>query len=265
MFSCKSASAALLLSAVAYPAFAADLITKAPPLAPAPAWTTTFDTEVRYSSWERTEGNVPGRPNQKGTQVYVPISLSTVGLVAKDWRVELFARGGYVSTDRSAQAFSPLFTTVPFATGTSRTTTDTIMTGTVTYLGIDGVQPYYSLNLNLPTGQTVLRNFSGIARTDPDLVDVGTFGEGFNNAHTLGLNIPITTNTVFTINGGYTSKGSYNRETPDPATLLGTLTALEHYSPGDFEIGRCEPGHDLWQILTEFRRLGDLLRSRCRE
>ena len=265
MFSCKSASAALLLSAVAYPAFAADLITKAPPLAPAPPWTTTFDTEVRYSSWERTEGNVPGRPNQKGTQVYVPISLSTVGLVAKDWRVELFARGGYVSTDRSAQAFSPLFTTVPFATGTSRTTTDTIMTGTVTYLGIDGVQPYYSLNLNLPTGQTVLRNFSGIARTDPDLVDVGTFGEGFNNAHTLGLNIPITTNTVFTINGGYTSKGSYNRADSRSRHAARHADRARALQPRRFEIGRCEPGHDLWQILTEFRRLGDLLRSRCRE
>ena len=183
---------------------------------------TTFDSEVRYFSWERTQGNVPGRPNQKGDQVYVPISASTVGLINKDWRLELFARGGYVSSSRSAQAFSPvIFPAVPFATGTSSTATDTLVSGTVTYLGIDGIQPYYSLNLNLPTGQTVLRGFSGISRSDPDLVDIATFGEGFNNAHTLGVNIPITTNTVFTINGGYTSKGAYNRDIGDPGTLLG--------------------------------------------
>src|SRR5690606_7366307 len=113
------------------------------------------------------------------------------------------------------------------------TATDTLFTGTVTYLGLDGFQPFYTMSLNVPTGEAVLLGTKGIARTDPDLVDIPSFGEGFNHGHTIGTNIPITTNLVATFSTGYTNKGAYNREVADPATLNGAFLPLDRVSPGD--------------------------------
>ncbi|MCQ3941880.1 MAG: hypothetical protein DPW22_01505 [Alphaproteobacteria bacterium] len=152
------------------------------------AWTTVLDFETRYFSWERTKGNWPGQPRQNGTQSYTPFSLQTTGTPADNWKFEFLARGGYVGTTRSALPFAPPFG-VPYSTGTVATATDTLLTGTVTYLGFSGWQPFYTLSLNLPTGETVLLGKKGIARTDPDLVDIPAFGEGFNHEHTVGANV----------------------------------------------------------------------------
>lgn len=197
-----------------------------------PSWTTVFDIETRYFSWERTKGNLPGQPQQKGTQSYTPFSLQTVGLPTDTWKIELFARGGYVDTSRSALPFAPMFG-VPFSTGNVATATDTLLTGTATYLGLDGFQPFYALNLNLPTGETVLLGKKGIARTDPDLVDIPSFGEGFNQGYTIGANIPITTDIMATFSAGYTNKGTYDREVGDPLTLNGALLPLDRVGPGN--------------------------------
>lgn len=197
-----------------------------------PRWTTVFDIETRYFSWKRTSGNSPGQPGQKGTQSYTPFSLQVVGLPVDTWKIELFARGGYVDTSRSALPFAASFG-VPFSTGNVATATDTLVTGTVTYLGFDGFQPFYSLNLNLPTGETVLLGKKGIARTDPDLVDIPSFGEGFNHGHTAGANIPLTTDIMATFSAGYTSKGAFEREVGDTSTLNGALLPLDRLQPGD--------------------------------
>lgn len=195
-------------------------------------WNSTFDIETRYFSWKRTSGNLPGQPRQEGTQSYTPVSFQIFGLPTDTWKIELFARGGYVDTSRSALPFAPSFG-VPFSTGKVALATDTLFTGTVTYLGLDGFQPFYTLNLNLPTGETVLLGKKGIARTDPDLVDIPAFGEGFNHGHTIGANIPITTNIVATFSAGYTNVGGYDREVGDPKTLNGELLPFDRVRPGD--------------------------------
>lgn len=197
-----------------------------------PRWVTTLDFETRYFSWERTKGDLPGQPQQKGTQSYTPFSLQTVGLPTDTWKIELLARGGYVDTSRSALPFAPQFG-VPFSTGNVATATDTLLTGTVTYLGLDGFQPFYTLSLNLPTGETVLLGKKGIARTDPDLVDIPSFGEGYNHGHTVGANIPVTADLIATFSAGYTNKGSYSREVYDPSTLMGAVLPFDRASPGD--------------------------------
>ncbi|MBV6488290.1 MAG: hypothetical protein KJZ73_06145 [Pseudorhodoplanes sp.] len=196
------------------------------------AWTTVLDFETRYFSWERTKGNWPGQPRQNGTQSYTPFSLQTTGTPADNWKFEFLARGGYVGTTRSALPFAPPFG-VPYSTGTVATATDTLLTGTVTYLGFSGWQPFYTLSLNLPTGETVLLGKKGIARTDPDLVDIPAFGEGFNHEHTVGANVPITSDIVASFSVGYTEKGAYNREVGDISTLNGAVLPFDRVEHGN--------------------------------
>ncbi len=50
-----------------------------------------------------------------------------------------------------------------------QTFTDTVASGTLTYLGWQGVQPFASLNANLPTGRATLFGPAANARMDPDL------------------------------------------------------------------------------------------------
>jgi hypothetical protein len=107
------------------------------------------------------------------------------------------------------------------------TPTDTIVSGTVTYTGIAGFQPYVSLNANLPTGQTVLKGATANARMDPDIVDIATFGEGWNIGPTIGANFPITDSTTLSFGAGHTVRGPYDKEGfTDP-------NALVRIDPGD--------------------------------
>jgi hypothetical protein len=98
------------------------------------------------------------------------------------------------------------------------TTTDTVVSGTATYLGISGIQPFISMNLNLPSGTSVLNGSSANARMDPDIVDIATFGEGLNMGPTVGVNIPISEQLIVTLSSGYTWRGAYRTEALiDPA------------------------------------------------
>jgi hypothetical protein len=103
---------------------------------------------------------------------------------------------------------------------------DTILSGKVLYHGLPYVTPFFSLTMNLPTGETRLTGTQRFARMDPDIVDVPTFGEGFNIGPTVGVIIPVPSiHTKVTAAIGYTSRGSYTRDDP---------TVVERQvSPGD--------------------------------
>ena len=138
------------------------------------AWTATGSLDFKYFTYEGTRGTTasasPLGQRGKGSQFYMPLALQLVGAPTDEFKIELMARTGYVSSRQSTATFS----------GSYSGSTDTVVSATGTYLGWAGIQPYLSLNLNLPTGETVLRGTSGRARLDPDFVDVPTFGEGFN-------------------------------------------------------------------------------------
>lgn len=211
----------------AFAAKAADIPVKAPPQEQATAsdWTVTSDVEFRYFSWERTSGNTPGQPNQKGSQFYVPFGAAASGTIGNGFKLDLNARSGYVSTSRSADPGDTVY-----RSASVRTTTDSQLGFTLTYVNINGFVPFYSLNLNLPTGRSRLSGDEPIAATDPDLVDVPAFGVGFNHAHTLGANIPISPTMLLTLSAGYTNRGAYTRE----VVGLGLpVVASETYDPGD--------------------------------
>jgi hypothetical protein len=174
--------------ALSIPAMADDKAAMAANAAITPAdrnWSTTFDTEVRYTAWTATRG-FPAAPitnGGSGSQVYIPLSLQFTGRPWQDVKLEFLARSGYVSAKQTTGG----------QTGAVTTTTDTTLTPTVTYLGWETLQPFTSVTLNLPTGKSVLYGNTRFARMDSDLVDIPTFGEGFNIGPSIGANIPFTT------------------------------------------------------------------------
>src|SRR5262245_12403504 len=143
------------LAAAVSSAAAADPTVAAPP----EAWSVTFASEARYYSWAGNRGypttvnTAPG----SGSEVYVPFALQLAGKPAEDFKVQFLVRGGWVRAHQGT----------PGMTGTVDTATDTVTSGTVTYLGINGVQPFAALNLNLPSGRSALFGSAAFARMIP--------------------------------------------------------------------------------------------------
>ena len=218
------------LAAAVSSAAAADPTVVAPP----EAWSVTFASEARYYSWAGNRGypttvnTAPG----SGSEVYVPFALQLAGKPAEDFKVQFLVRGGWVRAHQGT----------PGMTGTVDTATDTVTSGTVTYLGINGVQPFAALNLNLPSGRSALFGSAAFARMDPDLVEIATFGEGFNIGPTAGLNLPITPSLIFTTSVGYTWRGPFDRErsTAEPNPAIQSPTSV---NPGNVLTGTASIGY----------------------
>ena len=127
-------------------------------------------------------------------RAYTPYAAQLVGQ-SNDLKIEMLMRGGWVSARQSTAG----------VTGAVATATDTVTSGTITYLGLRGLQPFASLELNLPTGLAALTAAQVNARMDPDLVDISTFGEGLNIGPTVGVNIPLGEAWLLTMSAGYTA------------------------------------------------------------
>lgn len=207
------------------------IFAKAKAAAPTPLasrWTTTLATDSRYYTWEGNRGfptNVPAAQGSgRGSEFYNPLAMQLVGQPTDDVKVELLARGGWVWAKQTTAGL----------TGEVTTATDTVLSGTVTYLGFNGIQPFAGVSANLPTGQSSLHGTAVFARMDPDLVGLASFGEGFNIGPTLGFSVPVTRDLIFTTSAGYTWRGGYSRENSlaaiDPTPTAQTAVRVE---PGD--------------------------------
>lgn len=181
-------------------------------------WTTTFSTEIRYYSWRNnfvppdTTGIGPGR----GWEVYIPFAMQLTGKPVNDLSVDFVVRGGWV---KAAQTTTGL-------AGEVATSTDTAVSFNTTYLGWQGLQPFIALSANLPTGKSALFGTSVNARMDPDLVEISTFGEGYNFGPSFGLNVPIAGSLLFTTSVGYAYRGPFNRESAFPTLPLVSTPTL---------------------------------------
>jgi len=228
------------LAAIAGPAVGADV--SAPPVGSvvqvSSGWTLTFDTEARYTAWSGPRGfpnsYAPGAP-ARGSQFHMPMALAATGLVAPDLKLELLARTGFVDSRQNAGGG---------LAGSIQTLTDTVVSGTVTWMGTPGVQPFFTLNANLPTGRAYLNGTSAFARMDPDLVEVPTFGEGFNVGGTLGANIPIGQNSLATVSVSHTHRGPYTR---DPTDIFGGPDT--RIQPGASTSGTVQLAHIMGALL----------------
>ncbi len=201
-------------------------------------WSQTFSTETRYFAWQSNRGYptnglvftnqianpiVPNTARGSGFEIYTPYAAQLVGQ-SPDFKVELLGRGGWVQAHQSTGGL----------VGDVQTATDTVVNGTVTYLGFNGFQPFASLNLNLPTGLSALTPSQVGARMDPDLVDVSTFGEGLNIGPTLGFNLPLNSSWLATMSVGFTHRGAYELEAPIAAPLAAVAPVNPtNVQPGD--------------------------------
>ncbi len=187
-------------------------------------WNLTMAGEVRYYAWKgdrgtpSTGGTAPG----SGSELYVPFAVQLAGQPTSDWKVSLLGRGGWVQAQQSTAGLA----------GKVATFTDTQALSTLTYLGLPGFQPFVSLSLNLPTGQSVLPGEQANARMDPDLVGIGSFGEGFNIGPTAGFSVPISSTMIITASFGYTWRGDFDRERSTSETNPATQ-AMTTVDPGD--------------------------------
>jgi hypothetical protein len=188
------------------------------------SWETTFASEVRYYAWTSNRGSptTVGTAPGKGSEIYVPFAAQLAGKLNENLKVQFLARGGWVHAHQSTAGLS----------GTVDTVTDTVMTGTFTYLGINGFQPFVSVSVNAPTGKSALFGTAANARMDPDLVEIASFGEGWNVGPTAGANLSLTPTMIVTTSVGYTWRGSFDRERstsePDP-----TVQSPTGVNPGD--------------------------------
>ncbi len=142
--------------------------------------------------------------------------MQLTGKPVNDLSVDFVVRGGWV---KAAQTTTGL-------AGEVATSTDTAVSFNTTYLGWQGLQPFIALSANLPTGKSALFGTSVNARMDPDLVEISTFGEGYNFGPSFGLNVPIAGSLLFTTSVGYTYRGPFNRESAFPTLPPGVDPAL---------------------------------------
>jgi hypothetical protein len=267
----RSAFAACILGSTlvgTQTAAAADIATKAPIkreyVSPTGDFSLSYEQQFRYVTWEGTRGyptnlTPPGTaaPTGGGRQYYSPFALTISAQPNSDWSFDLLARGGYVDSKQ---------TTVGQSGGYSGFI-DTLVAGTVTYKANPNIQPFLSLAMNLPTGQSALYGNARFARMDPDIVFVPTFGEGFNIGPTVGVVLPFDKDRSLTLAAGYTSRGSYTREDAATGTLPVEVSPSDEISASALWRHKLNPKFTYWggltyawQSTTELALPGDNLR-----
>src|SRR5262245_36723310 len=235
-------------------------------------WATTFSTETRYYSWRNNfvPPDTFGIGSGRGWEIYTPIAMQLTGKPVNELNVDFVVRGGWVKAAQTTPGFS----------GEVATATDTVMSATTTYLGWQGLQPFIALSANLPTGKSALLGTATRARMDPDLVEITTFGEGYNLGPSFGFNVPIAGSLIFTASVGYTWRGPFERESAfstlppgiDPALVASlislaptekinpgentTVTAAINYGAGSFAVGLT--GSASWESPTFVQGLESL-------
>jgi hypothetical protein len=82
---------------------------------------------------------------------------------------------------------------------------------------------------------------------DGDLVDIGTFGEGWNFGPTLGVNVPVTGNLMVSFGAGYTFRGVFNRE----GAVVNGVQGVTRLNPGDVATVNASIGYDGGRFASE--------------
>jgi len=210
---------------------------KAPPLAAAPnPWSAFTSNEVKYASWTGTRGaNVFAPDRGAGYQVYSPTTIGIDYNMPSEFKLETRLRGGYVYTAQNT----------PGQQARYEGPVDTQAAFNLTFLNFDSIQPLLGLTLNLPTGNSYLPANQRFTRMDPDLVEVGSYGVGFNVNPTAGFTFGLNETTAVSLSAGYTWQGNFTREginmfampnpnTPPPENVIVSAFDLQQkIHPGD--------------------------------
>jgi outer membrane immunogenic protein len=188
-------------------------------------WSAFMSTGPHYSAWTGTRGvNVFAPDRGKGYQVYTPTLIGIDYDDSSSMKLETRFKGGHVyarheTAGQQATYNGPI---------------DSEASVTATLQNFETFQPTFGVALNIPTGTSYLPNNQRFARMDPDLVDIGSYGAGFNVNPTAGLVFGLNENTALSVSGGYAWQGSFMREGIDPsaATGFGVFNLKNQIDPG---------------------------------
>ncbi len=159
----------------------------------APGWTSEINGDVRYYDWSNSVGG-------KGYQFYVPLAAQLSGRPNEDLKTDFLIRSGQIWSGQSTPTTS---------TKTSGFT-DTALSGTITYLGLNGIQPFFSMNINVPTSNVTGQTRS-TSKPDSDVVATPVYGEGWNFGPSIGTSFAIDPSLVATLSAGYINRGSFDQ------------------------------------------------------
>jgi opacity protein-like surface antigen len=201
-----------------------------PPAAPAGQYSAFDTSEVRYTSWTGTRGsNVFAADPGSGYQIYSPTTIGIDYLMPSEYKLETRVKGGYVYSRHNT----------PNQQATYEGPVDTQVSLNLTLLNLDSIRPLLGLALNAPTGNSYLPGNLRFTRMDPDLVDAGSYGAGFNVNPTAGFILGLNENTAISLSAGYALQGEFTKEgvslgtTPGGAFLLNFFDLARKIDPGN--------------------------------
>lgn len=202
---------------------------------PAGQYSAFNTTETKYSSWTGTRGaNVFAADRGSGYQAYTPTTFGFDYVLPDQYKVETRVKGGYVYASQNTAGQSALY----------NGPIDTQASVNLTLLDFETIRPLLGVSMNLPTGNSYLPGNQRFTRMDPDLVDVGSYGVGFNINPTAGFIVGLNESTAVSISAGYTWQGDFTKEginiseignpAPPPATFdISTFDLKQRISPGN--------------------------------
>ena len=193
-------------------------------------WSAFANTSTKYSSWTGDRGaNIFVPVGGKGHQVYVPTTLGFDYLQQGALKIETRVKGGWVYANQGT----------PGQGGTYEGPVDTQASINATFLNFDSIRPQLGVAVNLPTGTSYLPNNQRFARMDPDLVEIGSYGAGYNVNPTVGFVIGLNKDTAMSFSGGYAWQGTFIREAVDLSTgpAFGSFDVKRKINPGDVFTG----------------------------
>jgi opacity protein-like surface antigen len=236
-----------------YAAYAAAL--KAPPFDPGGQFSAFSLSEVKYSSWSGTRGANVFAPNPgSGYQVYSPTTIGIDYVAPSAYKLETRVKSGYVFSSQNtlgqiARYEGPVDTQASF---------------NLTLLSFESIRPLLGLALNLPTGNSYLPGNQRFTRMDPDLVDVGSYGAGFNVNPTAGFIVGLNETTAISLSAGYTWQGAFTKEGVSlgltPAnTIVSIFDLANRINPGDTYTvnGNITTRIDSLTLLGSFAYMGE--------
>ena len=136
--------------------------------------------EARYSAWRGSSGpNIFDPTPGKGNQIYVPMTFGLDYESAGNYRLQTRVKTGYANSN----------SLTPGQVASLSTMVDTQVTTTLTYLAAESYRAFIGIAINAPTGTTYLPGNLRFTRMDPDLVDIGSYGAGWNFNPTAGVNL----------------------------------------------------------------------------
>jgi outer membrane immunogenic protein len=183
-----------------------------------------MNSESRFSSWNGTRGvNVFAVEPGRGYQIYSPTLVGFDYDDASAYKLEARIKGGHVYARHETQG----------QIATYNGPVDTEASFNVTLQNFDTIKPTFGVALNIPTGNSYLPNNQRFARMDSDLVDVGSYGTGFNVNPTAGFVIGLNEATALSLSAGYAWQGKFTKEGIDTSGSFNMFNLQTRVDPGD--------------------------------